>query len=88
MIGSVSSPHALKRVAEWGDGWLPVISSVNEFADGVIRIKQMAKEAGRDPEGFDFSVFALERNGAPNQSFRHSRRPVPIESCSGYCARI
>ena len=60
MIGSVSSPHALKRVAEWGDGWLPVVSTVDQFAQGVKRIKEMAKEAGRDQDGFDFTVFALE----------------------------
>jgi len=60
LIGSVSSPHALKRVAEWGDGWLPVVSTVDQFAEGVIRIRQLAKEAGRDPNGFDFTVFALE----------------------------
>jgi alkanesulfonate monooxygenase SsuD/methylene tetrahydromethanopterin reductase-like flavin-dependent oxidoreductase (luciferase family) len=60
LFGSVSSPHALKRVAEWGDGWLPVVSTVDQFAQGVTRIKEMAKEAGRDPDGFDFTVFALE----------------------------
>jgi probable F420-dependent oxidoreductase len=60
LIGSVSSPHALKRVAEWGDGWLPVVSTVDQFAQGVKRIKEMAKEAGRDQDGFDFTVFALE----------------------------
>jgi probable F420-dependent oxidoreductase len=60
LIGSISSPHAHRRVAEWGDGWLPVVSSVDQFAEGVSRIKTMAKEIGRNPEGFDFTVFGLE----------------------------
>jgi probable F420-dependent oxidoreductase len=60
LIGSVNNPRALKRVAEWGDGWIPVVQSVAEFADGVKRIKTMAQQAGRDAEGFDFTVFALE----------------------------
>ena len=60
LIGSVNNPRALKRVAEWGDGWIPVIQSVDEFADGVKRVKAMAKDNGRDPSGFDFTVFGVE----------------------------
>lgn len=60
LIGSVNNPRALKRVAQWGDGWIPVVQSVDDFADGVKRVKAMAKHAGRDPEGFDFTVFGLE----------------------------
>jgi probable F420-dependent oxidoreductase len=60
LIGSVNNPRALKRVAEWGDGWIPVIQSVDEFADGVKRVKAMAKDNGRDPNGFDFTVFGVE----------------------------
>ncbi|HEY1852218.1 MAG TPA: hypothetical protein VGG60_14440, partial [Candidatus Binataceae bacterium] len=29
--------------------------------DGVVKIKQLAKAAGRDPAAFDFTVFALEQ---------------------------
>jgi probable F420-dependent oxidoreductase len=60
LIGSVSSAHALKRVVEWADGWMPVVSTVDQFAEGVASVKRMAKAAGRDPDGFDFTVFALE----------------------------
>jgi probable F420-dependent oxidoreductase len=60
LIGSVSSAHALKRVVEWGDGWMPVVATVDQFAEGVATVKKMAKAAGRDPQGFDFTVFALE----------------------------
>jgi len=60
LIGSISSPHALKRVAEWGDGWIPVVSTVDQFAAGVTEVKALAKAAGRDPGAFDFTVFALE----------------------------
>jgi probable F420-dependent oxidoreductase len=60
LIGSINNPRALKRVAEWGDGWIPVVKSVEEFADGVKRIKAMAKDNGRDPNKFDFSVFGVE----------------------------
>ena len=60
LIGSRNSPRALRRVAQWGDGWLPPVRSVKAFAAGIETIKSMAKEAGRDPNGFDFTVFGLE----------------------------
>ena len=37
------------------------MSTAEQFADGVAKIKQLAKAAGRDPSGFDFTVFALEQ---------------------------
>jgi probable F420-dependent oxidoreductase len=60
LIGSINNPRALKRVAEWGDGWMPVVQSVDEFGDGVKRIKELAKESGRDPNSLDFTVFGVE----------------------------
>src|SRR6202171_1808219 len=60
LIGSINNPRALKRVVEWGDVWLPVVQSVDEFADGVRRIKAIAKDIGRKPDGLDFTVFGVE----------------------------
>ena len=59
LIGSINNPRALKRVVDWGDGWIPVVTSVDEFADGVTKIKAMAKEAGRDAKEIDFTVFGI-----------------------------
>jgi probable F420-dependent oxidoreductase len=59
LIGSVNNPRALKRVAEWGDGWMPVVTSVDEFAQGVAKIKALAKESGRNPAEIDFTVFGI-----------------------------
>jgi alkanesulfonate monooxygenase SsuD/methylene tetrahydromethanopterin reductase-like flavin-dependent oxidoreductase (luciferase family) len=47
-------------VVEWGDGWIPVVASADEFADGISKIKAMAREAGRDPGALDFTVFGIE----------------------------
>jgi len=60
LIGSVNNPRALRRVAEWADGWLPVVQSVDEFADGVKRVKAIAAEIGRDPTALDFTVFGMD----------------------------
>jgi probable F420-dependent oxidoreductase len=62
LLGSVNNPRALRRVAEWGDGWMPVVQSVEEFANGVERISALAKASGRDPASMDFTVF-----GRPGQ---------------------
>jgi probable F420-dependent oxidoreductase len=59
LIGAINNPKALKRVAEWGDGWVPVVQSVAEFADGVNTIRDLARKAGRDPSKFEFIPFGL-----------------------------
>jgi probable F420-dependent oxidoreductase len=82
LLGSVNNPRALRRVAEWGDGWMPVVQSVEEFANGIERISTFAKAFGRDPASIDFTAFgrpgqwrtqqeisALERAGAGRVTF-------------------
>jgi probable F420-dependent oxidoreductase len=59
LIGSVNNPRALKRVAEWGDGWIPVVTSIKEFSEGVAQIKTMARKAGRDANTLDFTAFGI-----------------------------
>ncbi|HZZ48796.1 MAG TPA: LLM class F420-dependent oxidoreductase [Pseudonocardia sp.] len=59
LLGSFDNPRAFKRVVEWGDGWMPVVQSVDEFAAGAERIRKLAADAGRDPDGIDFTVFGL-----------------------------
>jgi probable F420-dependent oxidoreductase len=60
VLGSIANPRALRRVVEWGDGWLPIIASVEEFAEGVARIRTLAREAGRDMNTISLSVFGME----------------------------
>jgi probable F420-dependent oxidoreductase len=82
LLGSVNNPRALRRVAEWGDGWMPVVQSVEEFANGVEQISAFAKACGRAPASIDFTAFgrpgqwrtpqeigALERAGASRVTF-------------------
>jgi probable F420-dependent oxidoreductase len=88
LIGSVSSPHALKRVAEWGDGWLPVVSTVDQFAQGVTRIKEMPKRRAAIRMGSISRCLPSNRSGGPSLNFRHSNGSAPIGLCSGYWARI
>ncbi len=55
------APNVLRRVARWGDGWLP-----NPIAPGRVEaakkeLETLAAERGRDPESLSISVFALPR---------------------------
>lgn len=59
LLGAINNPRALKRVAEWGDGWIPIVSTVDEFESGVKQIRRYCTEIGRDPNVLDFTVFGL-----------------------------
>ena len=52
-----SSKYVFKRVVEWGDGWMPVLSPVEDIKAGRQRLNEMAQAAGRDPK--EISVLAF-----------------------------
>lgn len=53
------APPALKRLATYADGWNPVGIPVEGMAQMFGAIKQMAKEAGRDPSSLAMVVRAI-----------------------------
>jgi len=52
------APKALKRVATYADGWNPVALPLEAMKQMFESVKQMAKEAGRDPAGIELIVRA------------------------------
>jgi probable F420-dependent oxidoreductase len=52
------APAAMKRIAEYGDGWLPVAIPVDGMKQMWQGILGMAKEAGRDTSKMEFIVRA------------------------------
>ena len=52
------APPALKRLAMMADGWNPVMIPIPGMADMFGAVKQMAKEAGRDPSSLALVVRA------------------------------
>lgn len=54
-------PNALRRVASWGDGWLPIATPPDALVDARRELDRLATNAGRDPRRIPFSVMI----GAP-----------------------
>jgi probable F420-dependent oxidoreductase len=57
LLGSIGSPNVFRRVARWGDGWLPFSNDPAEIARGKAEIAKHAREAGRDPASLRVWVF-------------------------------
>ena len=58
LLGSIGSPRVFKRVAEWGDGWLPFSTDPQEIAHGKATIAKHAAAVGRDPNSLEITLFA------------------------------
>ena len=52
-----SSQHVFKRVVEWGDGWMPVLSPVEEIQRGRAILNELAQKVGRDPKSIQVLAF-------------------------------
>jgi probable F420-dependent oxidoreductase len=49
--------NVLKRVAAWGDGWLPNQVTPDEIRESRVTLNRLAAEAGRDPTSLSISVY-------------------------------
>ena len=60
LIGGMG-PNAIRRVAAWGDGWLPIGIGPEALGAARVEIAKLAREAGRDPSKLEVTVMT----GAP-----------------------
>jgi probable F420-dependent oxidoreductase len=56
LIGA-NSKWALERVADFADGWLPILTP--DFAERVAELRRCCDARDRDPRALDISVFAV-----------------------------
>ncbi len=63
LLGSIASPLVFKRVAKWGDGWMPFTGDPAHIAEGNTEIAKYAKEAGRNPDDFQIILFSTPGGG-------------------------
>jgi probable F420-dependent oxidoreductase len=62
--------HTLRRVVEFGSGWLPRARGGFEPDHAVARLRQAASEGGRDPVAFAITVFNAPAEEATLASYR------------------
>jgi probable F420-dependent oxidoreductase len=54
-----SAKNAFKRIVEWGDGWMPVLSPVEDIKKGRATLDEMARAVGRDPKSIQVLAFGF-----------------------------
>ena len=59
-FGSSGTPRVFKRVAEWGDGWMPTIRDLDELTEGCNNLKAACAKVGRDFADVHVSPLVLE----------------------------
>jgi len=55
--------HALRRVVDYCDGWLPIGARSGDIAAGVAELHRLAAEKGRDPRTLSVSVYGTPMDG-------------------------
>lgn len=55
--------NVFRRVARWGDGWMPTAASPEQIAAGRAAIDELAEASGRDPSGIGITVFGQAADG-------------------------
>jgi probable F420-dependent oxidoreductase len=64
-------PKAAQRAIAYGDGWIPIAGP--DLVDQIGKFRQMAKEAGRDPNSLSVSAFAVQQDVEALRRFRDLR---------------
>lgn len=59
MLGSAGSRRVLRRVAEWGQGWIPVLRSIDDFALQCRELERALARTGRPRASVHVAPFAL-----------------------------
>ena len=65
-------PYSARRAIRYGDGWMPQITraSPTPLTELIPRFRQMAVEAGRDPQRFDISIGGQQEDVALIKRYR------------------
>jgi probable F420-dependent oxidoreductase len=65
-------PYSARRAIRYGDGWIPHAArgSYSEIADMMPQFRQMATEAGRDPDSIEITVWFPKRDADVMKRYR------------------
>jgi probable F420-dependent oxidoreductase len=63
-------PHGARRAIAYGNGWMPIGGRGLDALDVLPRFRQLAAEAGRNPDELPMTVFAARQDAALLQRYR------------------
>ena len=66
-------PYGARRALAYGDGWMPIGGRGIDALDVLPRFRQMAAEAGRDPDGLPMSLFGAAHDAELLKRYRDAR---------------
>lgn len=73
-----ASPGALRRAARLGDGWHPSGLTPDEYAAGRQRVRELAEQAGRDPDSLVMSArVEVAATSGPSSDRAANRARIP-----------
>jgi len=55
-----SAANVFKRVAEWGDGWMPTRATPDDIKRGRATLDELARAAGRNPRAIEITIYGEE----------------------------
>jgi probable F420-dependent oxidoreductase len=67
ILMAAAADRALRRLAQYADGWLPIVPTAEEYAKDWARIEHHCAEFGRDPKSLQ-SVHYLTLNVNPSEA--------------------
>ena len=63
-------PHAAKRAISYGDGWMPIGGRGWDVVETLPKFRQMAAEAGRNPDDLGITIFGATDDAAMLKGYR------------------
>ncbi len=63
-------PHAAKRAISYGDGWMPIGGRGWDVVETLPNFRQMAAEAGRNPDDLGITIFGATDDAAMLKGYR------------------
>jgi probable F420-dependent oxidoreductase len=65
LLGAHDPRYAVKRVAQYADGWCPGNLTPAQAKETLPEIRRLAREAGRDPDRLEFSALLVPQGDGP-----------------------
>jgi len=64
--------HVFRRIAAWGDGWLPIRVTPEDVKQGRATLDELARAAGRAPASIEITVYGQEGNSDTLKRFEEA----------------